>query len=76
MGVRKRPRNGAVWELARGSGGSRGCEQKATLGNSNQDREELENGQERDSQDRVYLGHGTGGQWTGVEARQGLEVVL
>lgn len=36
----------------------------------------LETGQERDSQDKVYLGHGTGGQWTGVEARQGLKAVL
>lgn len=34
MGGRKKPRNRAVWELAQGSGGSSGCGQKATLGNS------------------------------------------
>lgn len=34
MGGRNRPRNGAMWEFAQGSGGSRGCEQKATLGKS------------------------------------------
>lgn len=35
MDDRKTPRNKAVQELAQGSGGSRGCEHKATLGNSN-----------------------------------------